>query len=124
MREVSRSLLGGGVLLGLHLAGGRGIQNYVDMDSGDIQDYPGCGDYFSKFTLCLSPKHQMYHYYATGDTEHCPLYAKDFMTCLKAQTEHSDASRNALLDNTTLMARQRVRNSVFEFKEVPSWSQQ
>ena len=63
----------------------------------------------------------MHHYYATGDTEHCPVYAKDFITCLHAQTERSNTDKRALLDSTSLMTMLKTKNSVFEMKKVPSW---
>ena len=63
----------------------------------------------------------MHHYYANGDTEHCPVYVGDFMACLQAQTERNAGTKQELLEKTSVVVRQRSKNSIFSFKEVPSW---
>ena len=86
-----------------------------------MSDYPDCGDYFSKFASCLSPKSQMYHYYATGDTEHCPVFVKDFMKCVEAQTVKETDQKRALMESTELVKRSKMQNGILTLKDTPSW---
>ena len=90
---------------------------------GGMSEFPACSDLFGKVFACLSPKSQMYYYYATGDTESCPEFIQDWMKCLQAQSSASEKKKAAILESTYIMKAQRELDAhrLWELKGKPTW---
>ena len=65
----------------------------------------------------------MYNYYATGDTESCTDFMRDWTKCLQARSDPDITKKNEILESTNIMYKKRELDAqkVWDFKDKPSW---
>ena len=95
----------------------------IVLDLFVMREFPECSDIFARIFICLSPKSQMNHYYATGDTESCLIFIHDWMKCVEAQSCTNSNKKATILESTHIMKAHRAlkANSLWSLKEKPSW---